>query len=110
MCLLFCVSSNLASPVLSGSLFEVLVKQQPIEKYGRLLAALAAMYILEPIISGVYVDCMCRAADEVVMYLRCEVFRILLLQRIAFFDKHDSTDLVQLVGMQMEEIRTFVYR
>lgn len=109
VCLLFCVASNLASPVLSGSLFEVLVKQQPLEQYGRLLAILAAMYILEPLISGVYVDCMCRAADEIVMYLRCEVFRILLLQRIAFFDKHDSTDLVQLVGMHMEEIRSFIY-
>ena len=109
ICLLFCVASNLASPVLSGSLFEILVKQQPLEQYGRLLAFLAAMYILEPLISGVYVDCMCRAADEIVMYLRCEVFRILLLQRIAFFDKHDSTDLVQVVGMHMEEVRSFVY-
>lgn len=109
VCLLFCVASNLASPVLSGSLFEILVKQQPLAQYGRLLAVLAAMYILEPLISGVYVDCMCRAADEIVLYLRCEVFRILLLQRIAFFDKHDSTDLVQLVGVHMEEIRSFVY-
>lgn len=35
MALLFCTSSNLAAPVLSGMLFETLIQQQPVDKYAQ---------------------------------------------------------------------------
>ena len=53
-CLLLCTASNLAAPVLSGLLFDALVQQAPPERYARVLGVLLAGYVLEPLLTRVY--------------------------------------------------------
>jgi hypothetical protein len=54
VCLLLCTASNLAAPVLSGLLFETLVQQQPMERYAKVFCILLAGYVLEPVLTQVY--------------------------------------------------------
>ena len=66
--LIFCTACNLASPIMTGLLFETLVGRQPLERYPRLLALLATMYIAEPLMTRVYIRNACAAGEKV-----CEV-------------------------------------
>jgi hypothetical protein len=53
MSLVLCVSMNLASPVLQGMLFDVLVRGQPFQQYSKLFAVLLTIYVAEPLLSQV---------------------------------------------------------
>lgn len=109
ICLLFCVSSNLASPVLSGMLFETLVNQAPFASYRNLLAAMMGLYILEPLLSRVYIIHLCSIGEKVQATLRREAFRVLLMQRIIFFDQHRPSELTNILSKDLEALRSFVF-
>lgn len=109
LALLVCVASNLASPVISGMLFETLVQRAPAEQYGRLLAAMLALYIVEPLLSHVYIQEMCAVGEKVQAALRLEAFRILLMQRVDFFDRHRASEITNLLSKDLEALRTFVF-
>jgi len=57
-------------------------------RYSRLLAVMVVMYVIEPLLSLVYIRKACEAGEKVQAALRLEAFRTLLMQRIEFFDKH----------------------
>jgi hypothetical protein len=57
-------------------------------RYSRLLGLMVVMYVLEPLLSLVYIRKACEAGEKVQAALRLEAFRTLLMQRIEFFDKH----------------------
>ena len=105
--LLCCVASNLASPVLSGMLFESLVTKQPLSEYRSLLAGMVALYIIEPVLSRVYIINACTIGETLQSTLRREAFRVLLMQRIVFFDQHRPTELTNLLSKDLESLRTF---
>ncbi len=63
--LVFCTACNLASPVMTGLLFETLVGRQPLARYPRYLAMLAAMYVAEPLMTRVYIHNACAAGEKV---------------------------------------------
>jgi len=107
--LLFCVGSNLASPVLSGLLFETLVMKEPFSTYGTFLTFLVVLYVFEPIISRVYVINVCAIGENVQSMLRREAFRVLLMQRIEFFDRHRSSELTSIVTRDLESLRNFFF-
>jgi len=107
--LVACTSSVLISPILSGMLLEVLVKQQPLEKYGKLLLFLTAMYVLEPLFTKVYMQNLLSAAEKVLATLRMELFRTLLMQKVSYFDKHTAGELASLISMELDSIRSFVF-
>ncbi|KAF5827722.1 P-loop containing nucleoside triphosphate hydrolase protein [Dunaliella salina] len=108
--LVACTSSVLVSPILSGMLLEVLVKQQPLEKYGKILLVLTIMYVSEPLFTKVYMQNLLSAAEKVLATLRMELFRTLLMQKISYFDKHTAQELASLISMELDSIRSFVFR
>lgn len=68
--LVVCSACNLASPVISGILFEILTGRQPMSRYPPFLAALAAIYIIEPLLTRVYIQNVCSAGEKVLLYTR----------------------------------------
>lgn len=107
--LLCCVASNLASPVMSGLLFETLVNRAPFSSYRTLLAGMMALYVLEPLLSRVYIIHLCSIGEKVQATLRREAFRVLLMQRIIFFDQHRPSELTNLLSKDLEALRSFVF-
>lgn len=107
--LVACVASNLASPVISGLLFEMLVTNAPFHVYGKLLAILMASYIVEPFLTKVFVGQVCAIGERVQILLRLEAFRIILMQKIEFFDKHRATELTSLLTRDLESFRQFIF-
>ncbi|KAL4535588.1 hypothetical protein Ndes2526A_g06409 [Nannochloris sp. 'desiccata'] len=109
VCLLVCVASNLASPVISGLLFETLVKNKPFENYSKLLAIMLAIYTVEPLLSQVYIKQVCAVGEKVQASLRLEAFRVVLMQKIEFFDRHRASEITNLLSKDLEALRTFVF-
>lgn len=107
--LIFCTASNLASPVIVGTIVESLAGQQPLEVYRQYLAVLGVLYLTEPLLSKVYVYNLCKAAEKVSGALRQEMFRCLLMQKVEFFDRHKSAELTSLLAVELDRIRTFVF-
>jgi ATP-binding cassette subfamily B (MDR/TAP) protein 10 len=141
-CLVVCTTSNLAAPVLTGMLMELLVQQKPVEDYIRVsemqegpidlsctyawricpvkglgvqvcraqqecvvidrhcivlaqvLTILMFGYIVEPMLTKVYMENMISAGEKVLATLRLELFRVLLMQKVGqckcciFIDNH----------------------
>ena len=49
-----------------------------------------------------------RLLAQVLSALRSELFRILLLQRVDFFDRHSEAELNSLLSTELETVRSFV--
>lgn len=107
--LVACVASNLASPVISGLLFEMLVTNAPFQVYSKLLAVLMISYTIEPILSKVFVGQVCAIGERVQTFLRLEAFRIILMQKIEFFDRHRATELTSMLTRDLESFRQFIF-
>ena len=56
---------NLASPVVTGILFEILTGGQPFSQYPKFLAVLGTLYIVEPLVARVYIKNACAAGEKV---------------------------------------------
>ncbi len=56
---------NLASPVVTGILFEILTGGQPFSQYPKFLAVLGTLYIVEPIFTRIYIKNACAAGEKV---------------------------------------------
>ena len=56
---------NLASPVVTGILFETLTKGQNFSQYPKFLAVLGTLYIVEPLVTQVYIKNACAAGEKV---------------------------------------------
>jgi ATP-binding cassette, subfamily B (MDR/TAP), member 10 len=108
-CLALCTASNLASPVLSGLLFETLVRQEPMERYGHLLAVLLTGYVLEPLLARVYMRNLMALGEKCLAAVRQELYRTLLMQRLAFYDSHPAAELQAAVGTELDALRSFVF-
>lgn len=102
--------SNLAAPVLSGQFLEALVQQKPIEEIQQTLCIMAFSYLLEPILTKVYVEKGLAAGEKVLATLRCELFRILLMQKISYYDTHKASELAGLISVELDTIRSFLFK
>ncbi|BDA40377.1 mitochondrial potassium channel ATP-binding subunit [Coccomyxa sp. Obi] len=107
--LLVCSTCNLASPVISGILFEILTGRQPMSRYPYFLAAMATLYTVEPLLTRVYITNVCTAGEKVLRQLRMELFRTLLMQRVEFFDRHPTPELTALLSSDLDSLRSFVF-
>ena len=77
----------LSAPVLSSKLIEVLIGQRPESQFPKLLASITFIYVMEPVLTFFYVKNVCAVGEEVVARLREDLFRALLVQKVAFFDR-----------------------
>lgn len=48
-------------------------------------------------------------ALQVLATIRLEVFRTLLMQRISYFDVHTPSELTNLISVELDTIRTFIF-
>ena len=46
---------------------------------------------------------------QVLAALRLELFRTLLLQKVEFFDRHNTTQLTSLLSVELDNVRSFVF-
>jgi hypothetical protein len=63
--LVVCSACNLASPVISGILFEILTGRQPMARYPYFLGLMATLYTVEPLLTRVYIRNVCMAGEKV---------------------------------------------
>ncbi len=50
------------------------------------------------------------AGEKVLATLRCELFRTLLMQKIAYYDKHTASELTNLISVELDTIRSFIFK
>ena len=60
-----CSMCNLATPILSGILFEILTGRQPMARYPYFLGLMATLYTVEPLLTRVYIQNVCLAGEKV---------------------------------------------
>lgn len=70
---------------------------------------MAVMYTIEPLLGQLYTTRAIRAMENVLSCVRKEVFRVLLMQPISFFDKHSPTDLSNILAVELDSLRSFAF-
>ena len=63
--MVICSMCNLATPILSGILFEILTGRQPMARYPYFLGLMATLYTVEPLFTRVYIQNVCMAGEKV---------------------------------------------
>lgn len=64
--MLVCTACNLASPVITGFLFEMLAgRGRSMSQYPVFFAVFAVIYVVEPLLTRIYVKQVCAAAEKV---------------------------------------------
>jgi hypothetical protein len=79
------------------------------ERYGHLLAVLLTGYVLEPLLARVYMRNLIALGEKCLAAVRQELFRTLLMQRLAFYDKHPAAELQSAVGAELDSVRGFIF-
>ena len=75
----------------------------------QLLAVMGAMYTIEPLLGRIYAFRAVRALERALTTVRAEVFRVLLMQPIAFFDTHGASELTNVLAVDLDTIRACVF-
>jgi len=70
---------------------------------------MAVMYTIEPLLGRVYVSRGVKAAEGVLTAVRMEVFRVLLMQPVAFFDRRGATEITNVLAVDLETVRASVF-
>lgn len=76
----------------------------------QVFAILLTGYILEPILTRVYMVNLIAAGEKVLATLRMELFRMLLMQKIEFFDRHSANELQNLISVELDTVRIFIFK
>jgi ATP-binding cassette, subfamily B (MDR/TAP), member 10 len=74
------------------------------------LGVLLVGYLVEPLLTRVYMVNTIAAGEKVLATLRMELFRTLLMQKIEFFDTHSAAALQGLISVELDSIRTFIFK
>lgn len=103
-----CATCNLAAPVLTGFLFEALTSGLPMDRYWRTWATLAVVYTVEPFFTQVYIRAVGTAAEASLAQMRMDLFRLLLGNKVEFFDRYTSSELLTVLSSQLGTVRDTV--
>lgn len=76
----------------------------------QVFCVLLAGYILEPLLTRVYMVNTIALGEKVLATLRMELFRTLLMQKIEFFDKNSASQLQALISVDLDTIRSFIFK
>jgi ATP-binding cassette, subfamily B (MDR/TAP), member 10 len=76
----------------------------------QLLGLMAVMYTIEPLLGRLYVSRSLRAAESVITQIKLEVFRVLLMQPISFYDRHSTAEITNSLAVDIETVRSAVFR
>ena len=67
------------------------------------------MYTVEPLLGQLYVARAIQGMERVLAMVRKEVFRVLLMQPIAFFDRHGAAELSNVLAVELDSIRQCIF-
>ena len=109
LCLTTCTACNLASPVLTGVIFDSLVGGVSPTTGRRALGLLAALYAIEPALTRVYISQTLDVVEGVLARSREAAFRALLARPMFFFDAHPAADLTAALAGDLETVRAFCF-
>ncbi|KAJ8907597.1 hypothetical protein NDN08_007707 [Rhodosorus marinus] len=79
------------------------------ERLLRSVVRVAALYIIEPLATIVWVRTVCRVTEEIILSTKKRIFRDILNREIEFFDTHSSGELTSAVAKDVGEIRDMVW-
>ncbi|XP_020096591.1 ABC transporter B family member 28 isoform X2 [Ananas comosus] len=105
--LVACTTCTLAMPLFSGNFFEILIGRGS-ESLWKLLSKVAALYILEPIFTIIFVINMTTIWEKVMTTLRGQIFRRILVQKVEFFDRHKVGELTGLLTSDLGALKDVV--
>lgn len=63
-----------------------------------------------PFGNQIYMQNVIAAGEKVLAALRLELFRTLLMQRIPYFDSHTASELSNLISVELDTVRSFIFK
>ncbi|OWM79503.1 hypothetical protein CDL15_Pgr022915 [Punica granatum] len=105
--LIGCSTCTLSMPLFSGQFFEVLVGGRP-EPLWRLLSRIGLLYMLEPILTVLFVVNMNTVWEKVMSTLRAQIFTRVLIQKVEFFDRYKVGELTGLLTSDLGSLKDVV--
>mmetsp|Transcript_43992 Transcript_43992/g.171776 ORF Transcript_43992/g.171776 Transcript_43992/m.171776 type:complete len:451 (-) Transcript_43992:678-2030(-) len=79
------------------------------ERLLRSVSRVAALYIIEPLATIIWVRTVCRVTEEIILNTKKRIFRDILNREVEFFDTHSSGALTSAVAKDVGEIRDIVW-
>ncbi len=61
-------------------------------------------------LTKVYMENVIAAGEKVLATLRLELFRVLLMQKVSYFDKHTASELTNLISVELDTVRSFIFK
>ncbi|CAI5997323.1 unnamed protein product [Closterium sp. NIES-64] len=91
---------NVVLPRINGNFVQALVAPVPVP-LAQLLLPIAAIYVLEPAATLLFVSSLSAVWESVMAAVRVRVFRRLLLQKVAFYDAHKVAALSGVLSSEL---------
>ncbi|CAI7862421.1 unnamed protein product [Closterium sp. NIES-54] len=91
---------NVVLPRINGNFVQALVAPVPVP-LAQLLLPIAAIYVLEPAATLLFVSSLSAVWEAVMAAVRVRVFRRLLLQKVAFYDAHKVAALSGVLSSEL---------
>ncbi|EPS68876.1 hypothetical protein M569_05888, partial [Genlisea aurea] len=105
--LLGCTSCTLAMPIYSGRFFEVLIGSRLVSLW-RILGTVGILYALEPIFTVTFAINMNAIWEKVMSRLRAQIFKIVLIKKVSFFDRYKVGELTALITSDLGSLKNIV--
>lgn len=94
-------------PIYSGQFFEILIGRGK-EPLWTLLSKIAVLYSLEPVFTVIYVINMTTIWEKVMVSLRGQIFRRMLIQKVEFYDRYKVGELTGLLTSDLGSLKDVV--
>ncbi|ONI25212.1 hypothetical protein PRUPE_2G289200 [Prunus persica] len=105
--LIGCSACTLSMPIFSGRFFEVLIGRRPGPLW-KLLSKVGVLYVLEPILTVIFVVNLNTIWEKVMSTLRAQIFGRVLIQKVEFFDRYKVGELTGLLTSDLGSIKSVV--
>ncbi|CAK9135221.1 unnamed protein product [Ilex paraguariensis] len=102
-----CTTCILTLPLYIGRYFEVLTGVRP-EPLWKVLSKMGLLYTLEPIFTIIFVSNMNTIWEKVMLSLRAQIFRRVLIQKVEFFDRYKVGELTALLTSELGSLKNIV--
>ncbi|XP_057481666.1 ABC transporter B family member 28-like isoform X1 [Actinidia eriantha] len=102
-----CSVCTLAMPLYSGKFFEVLIGTTS-KPLWNVLSKVAILYVLEPILTVIFVVNLNTVWEKVMSNLRAQIFQRVLIQKAEFFDRYKVGELTALLTSDLGSLKDIV--
>ncbi|GKU89405.1 hypothetical protein SLEP1_g3543 [Rubroshorea leprosula] len=105
--LIGCTTCTLSVTIYSGQFFDILTGTRP-EPLWSVLGKVGLLYALEPIFTVIFVVNMNIIWEKVMLLLRAQIFRRMLIQKAEFFDRYKVGELIGLLTSDLGSVKDIV--